>query len=399
MEYKKRIILLGGSTQQIPAIQYAVSQKYYTILCDFLPNNPGQNYADKYYCVSTTDKDAILRIARQEKIDAIVAYASDPAAPTAAYVAEALGLPSNSYSSVEILSYKDKFREFLANHDFATPKAKAFNNIDEVDIGLNMFKYPLMVKPIDSSGSKGVNLCHDSKDLEKYFLLAKEYSRSGRVILEEYIEKDHPYMIAGDCFVNDGKVIYWGFLNSHRSLHINPFVPIGTSHPLMLDEERINLVKMTIQRLFDELDIRIGAFNLEVMIDSCNRVYLIEVGPRNGGNMIPDLLFEISGFNMIQATIESALGNRIICESGPNHSKNICAFVLHSPIRGRLNGVSYDIGLKAKIIRSVMYKQIGDEIESFDGANKALGIVLIDFDDSETMFDFLDNPYLYIKIY
>lgn len=88
----KRILLLGGSTQQIPAIEYARNQGYYTVLCDYLPDNPGQKYSDKFYRVSTTDKDAILKVAENENIDGIVAYASDPAAPTAAYVAEKLGL-------------------------------------------------------------------------------------------------------------------------------------------------------------------------------------------------------------------------------------------------------------------------------------------------------------------
>ncbi len=84
----KKILLLGGSTQQIPAIEYANKMGYYTLLCDYLPDNPGKKYADKFYCVSTTDKDAVLKVAEKEKIDGIVAYASDPAAPTAAYVAE-----------------------------------------------------------------------------------------------------------------------------------------------------------------------------------------------------------------------------------------------------------------------------------------------------------------------
>ena len=126
----KKILLLGGSTQQIPVIEYANSQGYYTVLCDYLSDNPGQDYAKKFYCVSTTDKDAILEVAKNEKVDGVVAYASDPAAPTAAYVAEKLGLPTNPYKSVEILAFKDKFREYLRENNFNYPKAKGFSSLE-----------------------------------------------------------------------------------------------------------------------------------------------------------------------------------------------------------------------------------------------------------------------------
>ena len=91
----KKILLLGGSAQQVIAIETAKKLGYYTVLCDYLTDNPGQFVADKFYLVSTTDKDSILKVAIDEKIDGILAYASDPAAPTAAYVAEKMELPGN----------------------------------------------------------------------------------------------------------------------------------------------------------------------------------------------------------------------------------------------------------------------------------------------------------------
>ena len=99
----KKILLLGGSAQQIVAIKTAQKLGYYTVLCDYLPDNPGQYEADKFYLVSTTDKDAVLEVARNEQVDGVLAYASDPAAPTAAYIAEKLGLSGAPYHSVETL--------------------------------------------------------------------------------------------------------------------------------------------------------------------------------------------------------------------------------------------------------------------------------------------------------
>ena len=90
--------MLGGSLYQVYAIKEAVKMGYYVITCDYLPNNPGHQYAHEYYNVSTTDKEAIYELAKRLQVDGVVAYASDPAAPTAAYVCEKLGLPTSPYS-------------------------------------------------------------------------------------------------------------------------------------------------------------------------------------------------------------------------------------------------------------------------------------------------------------
>lgn len=223
----KKILLLGGSAQQIIAINTAKRLGYYTVLCDFLTDNPGQYEADKFYLVSTTDKDAVLEVAQKEKIDGVLAYASDPAAPTAAYVAEMMGLPGSPYESVEILCTKDRFRDFLRNHGFNTPVAKGYSdkNVNQAD-----FRLPVIVKPVDSSGSKGATVLHSWKDLDSAMNFAFSFSRSHRVIIEEFIEKKHEYLIGGDIFVADGQVILWGLLNCHRDNRVNPLVPVGKSY-------------------------------------------------------------------------------------------------------------------------------------------------------------------------
>src|SRR5690625_3344443 len=179
-DYLKKILLLGGSRQQIVAIEAAKKQGYYTILCDFLPDNPGQQYSDEFHCVSTTDKKAVLEIAKKREIDGIVAYGSDPAAPTAAFVAEKMGLPTNPYESVKLLTNKDKFRKFLARHDFHTPKAKGYSSVKTAMNEIKEFKLPVIIKPVDSSGSKGVSKLESLEDLEKQMTVALNFSRVKR---------------------------------------------------------------------------------------------------------------------------------------------------------------------------------------------------------------------------
>ena len=130
---QKKILLLGGSAQQVVAIKSAKKLGLYTVLCDYLSDNPGQYVADKYYNASTTDVEAVFEIARLEQVDGILAYASDPAALPAAIVAERLGLPSNPSTSVEVLGLKYPWRQFLHEHGFACPKFYSFHPDTSID--------------------------------------------------------------------------------------------------------------------------------------------------------------------------------------------------------------------------------------------------------------------------
>ena len=352
----------------------------------------------KFYCVSTKDKDAILEVAKNEKVDGVVAYASDPAAPTAAYVAEKLGLPTNPYKSVEILAFKDKFRDFLRENNFNCPKAKGFLSLERAKQEINQFTFPVMVKPIDSSGSKGVSKVEKVEDFEEAYKIALDNSRGKNIIVEEFIEQDHPYMIAGDCFVVDGKVEFWGLLNSHRNDKVNPYVPVGTSYPIYISKNRLDLVKKETQRLFDSLDVEFGAFNIEIMIDKNDKLYFIEMGPRNGGNMIPDLLYMATGEDMIAATIESAIGNKYGFNKTIIENKFISTYVLHSDKDGLFEKVQYKNGIEDKILKEVIYKKNGDRVQYFDGSNKAIGILFFKFDTQEEQMDFTKDPVNWIEV-
>jgi len=394
----KKLLLLGGSTQQIPAIVYAVNQGYDTVLCDYLPDNPGRHYANKYYCASTTDKEAIFQIAQKEKIDGIVAYASDPAAPTAAYVAEKLGLPTNPYKSVEILSLKDLFRRFLKENDFSCPKSEDFCQIEQARIAIDQFSFPVMVKPVDSSGSKGVTRVDSAAGLDGAFQTAISMSRSKKVIIEEFIQQSNRYMIAGDCFVLHGKVAFWGLLNSHRDTKCHPFVPIGTSYPIFLHDAQITEVHRTVQRMMDLLEIKFGAFNLELMYDQSGNLYPIELGPRNGGNMIPDLLQMITGVDLIGATVEAALGNQDLDLSYEPQPQYLAAYVLHTLKNGIFQRLEFDSKIEGQIVRKVIYAKPGDAVFSFDGANKAIGIVFLKFSSLQEMLTLMDHAEQWVNI-
>ena len=142
----------------------------------------------KFYLVSTTDKDAILEVAQKEKVDGVLAYASDPAAPTAAYVGEKLKLPTNPYSAVEILCNKDRFRAFLHDHGFNAPISMGYQTVEDAALDTSRFRLPVIIKPVDSSGSKGATVLHSWDNVNDALKFAFSFSRAHRVIVGQYGE-------------------------------------------------------------------------------------------------------------------------------------------------------------------------------------------------------------------
>lgn len=393
----KKLMLLGGSAQQVVAIKRAKSLGYTTVLCDYLPDNPGQYEADKFYQTSTTDIEAILKIAKDEKIDGIIAYASDPAAPTAAYVSEKLGLATNPYKSVEILCNKDMFREFLRDNGFNTPLSGGYVDREVAMADKDRYRLPVIIKPVDSSGSKGATVLHSWDRLNDAVEFAFSFSRSNRIIIEEFIEKKHKYLIGGDVFIVDGEIVLWGLLNCHRDNNVNPLVPVGKSYPPELEDNDIEAVKTVLQKMVDKLNLRNGAMNVELVIDKNKRVWPIDVGPRNGGNMIPDLLGYIFDVDIVDMSVKVAMGERIdtYIKEG---KKYFATHNLHSARNGKFKDVTFSEKIEKYIMRKEIYKKEYDEVEYFDNAAKALGIVFMKFDTADEMNDILSNINEHIKI-
>lgn len=381
-----KILFLGGSAQQVVAIETAKKMGYYTVLCDYLSDNPGQYHADKFYQISTTDKEMVLNIAKLEKIDGILAYASDPAAPTAAFIAEKLGLAGNPYKSVETLCNKDKFRRFLADNGFNTPRAKGYDSAAEAidDIKRGLFRLPIILKPVDSSGSKGVSVIKtiNTNNLKQLFDRAFSFSRCHRIIVEEFIDMNGPYLIGGDIFVIDGKIKLWGLLNCHRDNKVNPLVPVGKSFPLELDEGSVSNLKTVLQDIVDKLNIRSGAMNVELIINKEGNVFPIDIGPRNGGNMIPELIGMIFNVDVVEMSIKSAMGLPVSIQDKITDSF-YATYNLHSEKDGYLDEIVFSDEIEQYIIRKNIYCLHGAKVKYFDNASDALGVIFMKFNNQQ----------------
>lgn len=399
---QKKILLLGGSAQQIVAIETAKRLGYLTVLCDYLPDNPGQHYADKFYLVSTTDKDAVLEVARKERIDGILAYASDPAAPTAAYVAEKMGLPGNPYASVDLLCNKDKFRAFLADNGFCTPKAKGYTSTAEAysDLEAAVFRFPVIVKPVDSSGSKGVGRIDSLDQAREALAHAMSFSRDKRIIVEDYLEA-YGYQIAGDGLSVDGKLVFRYFANDHFDpACVNPFVPISASFPYNMPAHVHDKIHGEIQRLLTLLDMKTCTYNFDIRIDENYNVYLMEIAPRDGGNYIPQCIRYATGVDLVECSVRAAMGEPIHGDISMDGTGFWAYYAVHSLRDGILKRIEIDEQvLKNNIVENHILRQPGDRIHAFTGANTTLGILVMKFDSMEQMLDMMDHSEKWIRIH
>lgn len=376
--------------QQVVAIRAARRLGYRTVLCDYLPDNPGQYEADVFYQESTTDPERMLAIARKEQVSGVLAYASDPAAPTAAYISEQLGLAGNPLASVETLSVKHLFRKHLAEHGFPCPLSRSFDadaTPSEVLMLAQDMHYPVVIKPTDSSGSKGISFLEapDFEAFEQALAHACTFSRNSVLVVEEYIRASFPRVIGGDVFVVDGQVRFWGLMSCLRDEQLGGLVPTGERNPSGMSSVQEAACKEQIQALVKSLGIKTGELNVEIIIGPGDVPYFLELGARAGGNMIPVQLSDISGIDLVEANVRSAMGDASLSVDFTGSHEAYCTYVLHAQQAGTFAGVEIPDEVAPYIYRTVMYEEPGCAVESFDSAAKALGILFLHFENTEQM--------------
>ncbi|MEX1211389.1 MAG: ATP-grasp domain-containing protein [Balneolaceae bacterium] len=396
----KKILLLGATHFQIPAIKYAKEAGYYVITADYKPDNPGHKFGDEYHNVSTTDKEAILKLSEKLNIDGILSYASDPGAPSAAYVAEEMNLPGNPYDSVQILQRKDLFREFLAKNNFNVPESASFSSKKKAkEFGKELIKKrnSIIVKPVDSSGSKGVTRVKDFSDFESAFSHALSFSISGKVVVEEFIQKKS-YQMDGDGFVWDGKLAFSCFGTQHNDLECHPHVPVGISFPYVENQDIQHKARIQIDRIMQLLDMKVGGLNIEFIINEEDEIYLLEIGPRSGGNLIPEVIKYVTGVDLIAYSVEGALGKDCSDINQIPTNGYYSSYILHATLDGEFQGVEISDDIKRNIVQQEIMVQKGDRVQKFAGSHHTLGSFILKFDSHDKMVKKLDKMNNYIKI-
>lgn len=396
----KKLMLLGGLRYLIPVIEEAHKLGIYVITADYLPNNIAHKYSDEYCNVSIIDKDAVLEAARALQIDGILSHAVDPGVTAAAYVAEKMGLPFQcSFEVACILQDKSLFRKFLAEHGFNCPKAKGYTNVEDALEDVDFFNWPVIVKPVDSAGSKGVTKVSDKADLKSAVETALSASISKNFIIEDFLDKVGAQSSA-DIFTVDGKLVYPAYSDQLFDKNAaNPYTPAIEIWPASMEQKFQDDLTAQLQRLFSLLDVKSGIYNVESRVCSDGKAYIMEVSPRGGGNRIAELQDMATGQSLIANEIKKALGMPMDNITAPQYDGVWCNYILHSSEEGALVSIEIDPEFKSKYVRDVgLIVKPGDHITPFKGANNSLGTLFLRFKTREELDAAICNPDSWVHI-
>jgi biotin carboxylase len=302
----KRLMIVGASVLQLPAILKAKEMGLYVGVADYNPQAIGIQYADEFFNASTMDEDAVLAAALEFKPDGIMTLATDMPMRGVAKVSEKLGLHSISYDTAVKATDKFEMIKAFKAHGVASPWYFTVDSIDELKNLESQLAYPCIMKPTDNAGSHGVVLAHDFEDLLQSYEYSHASARHGRVILEEYLQGDE---VSVEVMVVNGKV---------NILQITDKLTTGAPHFVEMGHSQSSNHPIEIQNAIKDLAVQAckavgidkGPAHVEMMVTKRGPV-MIELGARMGGDNITTSLVPLStGIDMVKATIDVALGNQ-----------------------------------------------------------------------------------------
>lgn len=399
----KKLLLLGGSRYLIPVIEAAHNLGIYVITCDYLPNNDAHKYSDEYRNISIIDKEAVLEAAQEMEIDGIMSFACDPGVVTAAYVAEQMGLPFQcSYEAASILQDKGLFRQFLTENGFNCPHAKRYESVDEPFDDIDFFNWPVIVKPTDSAGSKGVTKVDDPNELREAILTALKGAHNGAFIIEDFLTFEG-YHSSADPFTVDGKLEFVTYSDQLFDPEAeNPYTPAYIIWPSSMKQEYQKMLTDETQRLMDLLKMKTGIYNIETCVAN-GKPYIMEVSPRGGGCKIAELQRMAFDVDLIKNEVRKSVGLPVENVRQTKCDGFWCEMVVHARPgqSGTLKGIYVNPEIRDKYLKVVdLSAKISDFVKPFTGANMALGDMFFRFESREELDDIMSksNEWLHIEL-
>ena len=381
----KKLLVLGGSKAQVQLIEAAKNEGYSIVLCDFTTTNPGIALADRHYQVDFMDRESVLKIASSEGVSGVVSN-SEAAMLNVAFISECLGLVGNKEESIRCFTNKKRFRDLQDKLGLYAPKHYLTTSSDEAISIIKQNKEPFIIKPCESSGSRGTtkvtNEFNDST-IKALWNECRSFSRNSQVVIEEFVPMDSLTMYEGDIFVLGDTIIWDGLYFTYRS-RFAPMVPMTSSCPLIIGEFQMSILKETVSKVLKGAGIRHGEFNIEMYFTNHNELFIIEVNARQGGNKLPVLIQQAYSIDMNRLLVTTAMGDntyfdRIGTESREKH------FITRQLVFSRVDGI-FDHVFISKDIRPYVFfvdyfKQAGDLVHQCQNASDVICRVDLEFPD------------------
>ena len=384
---QKKLMLLGGIRYLLPVIKAAHKHNIHVITVDYIPDNIAHKYSDEFHNLSILDKDAVLQLAQELKIDGIMSFGVDPGVVTAAFVAEKMNLPFQcSYEAACILQDKSRFRQFLREHNFNVPNAKGYICIEEALKDIDYYHWPVIVKPVDSAGSKGVSRVDTPEALLEAVSYALSEAHNGHFIIEDFLDKKG-CSSDSDCFSINGKLAFCSFSDQKFDLDAdNPYTPAAYSWPSTMPKYAKEELTNELQRLMTLLHVKTGVYNVETRLCTNGKPYIMELSPRGGGNRLSEMLRYITHTDLIDNAVLNAVGEKIEEIQQPCYDGCLAEIILHSDKSGIFRKLIMNKEFEKQfVIEKDLWVENGDKVEGFTGANKAIGTLALHFSSHQEL--------------
>mgnify|MGYP002576313221 CR=1 FL=1 len=377
----KKILILGAGIYQVPLIKKVKDLGHYAIVSSIPGNYPGFALADKVYYESTVDKEAILRVARTENIDAILTTGTDVAIKTIGYVCDELHLAGITKSCAEKVTNKALMKRCMVDGKVRTASFEKVHSVDEAVAVCERMEFPVMFKCVDKSGSRGIFKVTDKKDIKNAFLYAKENTQKPYIIIEKFIDG---YEIGVDGYIGDGDY----YIVPHDKIVYNngaTNVPIGHIFPYLCNSIEKKDLKLQIIKAANALGMKNTFFNADIMIKD-GKSYIIEIGARAGGTCIPELMSIHLGVDYYGLMVANALGEKIVLKA--NDDVAAVGELLLSQVSGKIESIYSGEDKLGGLCQISMDYQVGDEIKAFRVGPDRIGQIIV---KGNTVDDALNN--------
>ena len=367
----KRLLVIGAGHGQLPLIEKAIEMGIYVVAVDVNPEACGMKVASESYPIDIVDKEAILELALKKSIDGVVTMQSDLPVPAVGYVNEKMSLSGVDYEAAVICSNKNNTRERFFDSGVLQPKYFVCETFEEVYSAVEKLGFPSVVKSADSSGSRGIVKVESSDVLQDAYDEAIKFSRSGKIVVEEFIEGVE---IGAQTFSVNGKCVVVCLHNDFISS--KPYmIPIGHSYPLNIEGLDRQFIESEVAKAVIALGVNDGPANVDLIIGNNGRPYIIEIGARIGATCLPELTSQHLGIDWVYCTIQSAIG--IAPDFNTLKSDPCAAFILESPNDGVLKEVIIPGDLKSNdnLLELEVTVSPGDEVSILRKGTDRIGKV------------------------
>lgn len=389
----KKVLIIGASILQLPAIRKAKELGYYVGVVDYNPNAVGITYADEYFNVSTIDIDGVTRTARIFKPDGIMTLATDMPMRAVARACEACGLPGISFDAAVKATDKGEMIKAFEAYGVEHPWYHIVPVPDALDTMLDEINYPCIMKPTDNAGSRGVVLCHNREELRREYEYSHRESRGGAVIIEEYLQGPE---FSVEVMVLDGEPHVLQ-ITDKLTTGAPHFVEMGHSQPTRQSSAIQEKIRDLTVRACEAVGIDIGPAHVEMILTK-DGPKMVELGARMGGDCITTHLVPLStGIDMVGSTIRLSCGDTIDLVPKFNKGSAIRYFNMSNGKIKTIDGID-----KAEKIPGVqeisIVHGVGETIGDIDDSTDRIGFVIAQADTAYEAVKVCENAMAAISI-